>query len=83
MTFLEEPDNDGLFIRCAICGEQITRDGLVMLDDEWIHVHDVVHVTAERISTTSYDHDATPDIIEVQDDRRAIQQAIRHADPET
>lgn len=56
---------DGLCVRCAVCGDEITRDGLVMLGDEWLHVGDEMTLKPV-VRRSKYDHLAEPDLIESQ-----------------
>lgn len=71
------------FIRCSTCGQPITRNAVVKLGDEWIHSDDsvVISGTGRVLSTTTYDHSATPDIIDLDGPEKKSQQSLVSGEP--
>lgn len=54
-------------VPCRICGEPCCRS---MVTDEWVHSDDeIVYRGLERVSTSYYDHQARPDIIDSEPER--------------
>lgn len=71
-----------LFIKCATCGGAITREAVVKLGYEWVHVDDEMTYRMDargrflRSSATNYDHAATPDIIDLNGPEKKSQQSL-------
>lgn len=58
----EDKDFQRIELTCATCGDACIRS---LVDCQWVHVEDYVHLTGIYAGDTSYDHTPRFDVIEV------------------
>lgn len=63
---MDDGESEDLRIRCAVCGEPITRQTAFGILKYFIHVADTIRIIGDRIQSWSdYGHSAVPNVVDV------------------